>query len=406
VTRVRVPIVALMIVTLLGPACASPDLVPIGAAGVTFAPDADERALWTAAEKEEAALAARTRRYDDPVLEEYLARLLAGVVPDTVRAAGPPLTLVVVRDPTLNAFAMPNGTIYVHTGLLSRLENEAQVATILARELTHLVHRHALARERDRTRPPALPPAARALVLGPTASAIVGLGLPLAAVAAIDGYGRAREREADAGAVDGLVRAGYDPEAAPRAFERLRADASDRGALETFLLGSPGFLSERLQTTRRLARDRRAAAAALRGAVGDSDVFELRMRPLVRENANEDVRAGRFTIAQRQLDRVLAATPGDAMAHLYYGELRRLMSQRARDAAVARQSLALAEASYDKAAELDPSLAEPHRQLGFLYYQRRDYARASAAFTRYLELRPDAPDAERIKAYLTELARP
>jgi regulator of sirC expression with transglutaminase-like and TPR domain len=130
------------------------------------------------------------------------------------------------------------------------------------------------------------------------------------------------------------------------------------------------------------------------------------MRPLVRENANEDVRAGRFTIAQRQLDRVLAATPGDAMAHLYHGELRRLMSQRARDAAVARQSLALAEASYDKAAELDPSLAEPHRQLGFLYYQRRDYARASAAFTRYLELRPDAPDAERIKAYLTELARP
>jgi regulator of sirC expression with transglutaminase-like and TPR domain len=77
-----------------------------------------------------------------------------------------------------------------------------------------------------------------------------------------------------------------------------------------------------------------------------------------------------------------------------------------RDAGAARQSLALAEASYEKAAALDPSLSEPYRQLGFLYYQRREYGPASVAFRRYLELRPLAPDGERIRAYLSELARP
>ena len=46
---------------------------------------------------------------------------------------------------------------------------------------------------------------------------------------------------------------------------------------------------------------------------------------------------------------------------------------------------------------------EPHRQLGFLYYQQKDNAKAKAAFERYLALKPAATDAKRIKEYLVEL---
>src|SRR5207245_8552276 len=53
--------------------------------------------------------------------------------------------LVVLRDPTLAAFAMPEGRVFLHTGLLSRLENEAQLATILGHEVTHVYERHYLA---------------------------------------------------------------------------------------------------------------------------------------------------------------------------------------------------------------------------------------------------------------------
>jgi beta-barrel assembly-enhancing protease len=230
-------------------------------------------------------------------------------------------------------------------------------------------------------------------VLGQTAGAVLGLGLQLAAVASINGYGRDLEREADAGGMAMLVKAGYHPGEAPRVFELMRAESGDRGPLETFFFGSHPRLSERVEATRELLRTTYAAAAASPDTVRDTEEFGLRMRPVVRDNAHEDIRAGRFALARAQLDRVLALAPEDAVAHLYYGDLHRLRSQRAVDPAereaLARQALE----RYEQAAILDPALAEPHRQLGFLHYQRKDAVQAQAAFARYLALRPDAADA-------------
>lgn len=403
--RVRGRAAWLVIVTLLTAACASRAVTPIGAGGVPFEPDADERALWTQAEKEADALLKRARPYDDPLLAAYLARIAERLTAPQVRAAGgPTVTFGVLRDPSLNAFALPNGAIYLHTGLLSRLDNEAQLAAILGHEMTHVTHRHALSVQRDgESTPPVGAPAVT--TIGPTASAILGLGLPLAAMAAIKGYGPDRERDADDGALRSLVRAGYDPNEAPKVFEVLRSESSERGALETFFFGSRSHLTERLETMRELLQTRYAAAAAAPSAVRDTDEFQLRMRSVVRENAAEDIRAGRFAVAQRQLDRVLAVTPEDPLAHVYQGDLHRLQSQWAPDAGPRNQAAALALASYEKAVELDPALPEPHRQLGFLYYQQKQTARARDAFRKYLDLKPDAADARRIKEYLVELDR-
>lgn len=426
--RLRLSLAWLLIATLLAPACASRQVPPIGAGGQPFKPEADERALWAKAEKEEEALLKKTKPYDDPLLEEYLARIGDRLTPPEVRAAGGPgFKFGVVRDPTLNAFAMPNGRIYLHTGMLSRLENEAQLATILGHEMTHVTHRHALSFQRDARNKQILYTVLAvvasigvaaaagsragsgdhigAAVIGQTANAILGLGLQLAAVAAINGYGRDLERDADQGGMESLVSAGYDPKEAPKVFELLRSESKDRGALETFFFGSHPKLTERIDTTRELVQTRYAAAAASPAAIVDTEEFQLRMRSVVRENAYEDIRAGRFPIAQRQLDRVLAITPRDPIAHVYYGDLHRLQSQRAREAEQKSRSAALALASYEKAVELDPALPEPHRQLGFLYYQQKDTARAREAFRTYLTLKPDAADARRIKEYLVELDR-
>jgi predicted Zn-dependent protease len=418
----------LVALTLLAAACASRTVTPIGAGGQPFTPEADERALWAKADKEEEALLKKARPYEDPLLEEYLARIGDRLTSDEVRAAGgPAFKFGVIRDPSLNAFAMPNGKIYVHTGLLSRLDNEAQLATILGHEMTHVTHRHALSFQRDArnkqilytvlavgasigvaaaagSRAGAGDPIGAA-VIGQTANAILGLGLQLAAVAAINGYGRDLERDADDGGLQSLVAAGYDPKEAPKVFELLRSESKDRGSLETFFFGSHPRLTERIDTTREMVQTRYAAAAASPATVRDTEDFQLRMRTVVRENAYEDIRAGRFAVAQRQLDRVLAVTPRDPVAHLYYGDLHRLQSQRARETAQKAQSAALALASYEKAAELDPALPEPYRQLGFLYYQQKQNARAREAFRKYLALKPDASDARRIKEYLVELER-
>ncbi len=56
----------------------------------------------------------------------------------------------VVKDPFLNAFALPDGSIYFHTGLLARMENEAQLATVLGHEIAHFINRDSARQLRHR----------------------------------------------------------------------------------------------------------------------------------------------------------------------------------------------------------------------------------------------------------------
>src|SRR2546422_6539902 len=128
----------LVIVAFLIVSCASRSVSPIGAGGQPFKPEADELRLWAQAEKEEEQLQKKAKPYDDPLLDEYLGKIGDKLLPDDVRAAGGPgFRFGVIRDPTLNAFALPNGRIYIHTRLLSRLDNEAQLAMSAGHAMTH-----------------------------------------------------------------------------------------------------------------------------------------------------------------------------------------------------------------------------------------------------------------------------
>lgn len=391
---------------LLATACVSPS-----------GPGAGEQGLWARADREAAQLDAWTKRYDDPLLDTYLGQM--------AEKLSPGFRVTIIRDPTLNAFALPNGRIYVHTGLLASLEGEAQLAMILGREMTHVAGRHALALAHvARDQPSASTIVASAasiglelaidasvgaidgvgiMALSPTARTILGRGLSLAAQAAIHGHGDRLERDADVGGMDRLVRAGYDPKEAARAFDALRRDVGNRGSVEIFFLGRRERLDERAATAAELVRTRSAAFAAAPDTVRTSDEFRLRMLAVVRENARLDIQAGRFQLAADQLDRVLAVAPRDAIAHLDYGDLFRLRSQRAPSAAERGDWARQAIDRYERAARLDPTYADPFRQLGLLYYQQREIAQARAAFQQYLTLRPDAPDAERVAAYLAAL---
>src|SRR3989475_8522330 len=204
----------LLIACLVTGSCASRSVAPMGAGGKPFKPEADELKLWAQAEKEEQQLQKKSKPYDDPLLDEYLAKIGDKLTPDDVRdSGGPGFGFGVMRDPTLNAFAMPNGRIYVHTGLLARLDNEAQLAMIVGHEMTHVTNRHALSFTRDAQNKEilftvlaiaasigvAVAAGSRAgsgdylgaAGLSPTANVLPGLGLPPAVIAAVHGYGRA-----------------------------------------------------------------------------------------------------------------------------------------------------------------------------------------------------------------------
>jgi len=399
----------------------------MGYQGKPFRPEPDERKLWSDAEKEEEKLSKLGKTYDDPLLEDYLASVAARLVPEEAQEAGAPAPRIAVfRDPTLNAFAMPNGKIYIHTGLLSRVENESQLSMILGHEMTHVTNRHALMFNRDAQNKQiwfsALAIAASlgaAVIAGQQqgkgnyttaevtrtiSNIFVGLGLQLAFVASVNGFGRDLEREADREGMDRMVKAGYDPREAPRVFALLKDDHGDGSKLENWFFGNHPRLDERIANTQELLKTKYATMEPAE-SVSNNDEFAMRTRTVVRENAALDIRAGRFGLAKAQLDRVLPLAPKDPTTHLYYGDLYRLQAQRARNPYDKPLLVAQALQAYEQAAALDATFPDPFRQMGFLYYQSRKSDKAKEAFRKYLALKPDAPDSRRIKEYLVELDR-
>lgn len=392
---------ALLLLAVLASGCAAPR-------SVSIAPPA-------AADAQERVLLERVARHESPELAELLTRVATALLFDAESA---PPEIVVLRDPAINAFVLPSGSVYLHTGLLARLGNEAQLATVLGRALAHAARREALERAAAHGRVdeallavPATIGASIASasteprVLSPVAEAVLGANLSVVYVAAVTGYGRDLEQAADAEAIRRLVRGGYDPKEAPKTFERLRREAKTGGALERFFLGNDEALADRAQRTGRLVTDDYAVAAATPDTINVTPHFQEVMAPVVRDNARLELRMGRFGAAQEQVDRALAELPVDAQTYLALGELLRLRAQRARGAADRDELARRALAAYEQSARLDPGLAEVARELGLLYYQQGQVERAREAFTRYLTLSPEAPDAARVQEYIAILTR-
>ena len=364
--------------------CASTQAARVGPS----APPKDVATLRAEVGKEERAIAETTRAYPDPALRAYLERVAARVAGPGESGAAPPIRVVVILDPRVNAFALPDGPVYVHTGLLARLDSEPQLAAVLAHELAHATERHALRVGR---------PAGGAI-----AGVFGGRDLPLALQAAVTGYGRDLEREADALGIARLAAAGYEARQAAAAYHRLEPERGEPVELEVFALGNPSRLEERAAAARELLRDR-AGAAESGAAEASGEDFARRTRGAVRENALLDLRAGRFERARAQLERIEASAPNDPATQLALGDLFRLEAQRAGRPEGERALLDRARGAYERALALDPAYPEAFRQLGLLYYQARDNERAREAFGKYLALRPDAPDAARIREYVSTL---
>ena len=78
---------------------------------------------------------------DDPLLFDYLDNLIYRLVTHS-KLEDRRIDLVIVDNPTINAFAVPGGVIGIHNGLLLWAETEDELATVLAHEIAHLSQRH------------------------------------------------------------------------------------------------------------------------------------------------------------------------------------------------------------------------------------------------------------------------
>jgi predicted Zn-dependent protease len=409
---------ALALVLLVVMACATTNIPPIGSSQEPFQLAADEREIWEQSEEEQQKLNRRGRLYQDLLLEEYINDIARRMTPPELADQGVPIRVKILRDPSLNAFAYPNGVLYVHTGLLARVENEAQLASVLGHEMTHVINRDAVRQHRS-TRNKVIAAnvaaiaasigisavagdqwrqgnAVTAAVIGQTANVMLGLGLQLGLLAAVNGYGRNMEDEADVGAMRLMARAGYNVNEAPKVHQMLLQRYGDPSRLENFFYGNHSRNQERIAHYEHLLSGEYSQVAQAANLITDSEEFQRRTRPLIRDNAILDLEAGRYGTAKAALERVLAVVPTDAKAHFYLGELYRRQRRTAADVEQAIQA-------YQKAATHDPSYPDPQRSLGLLYYTTGQKTEARQAFQRYLELKPHAADRQQVREYLLEL---
>src|SRR5215470_2235652 len=105
--------------------CTPAPLAPIGASSKSFQAEDDEKKLWQDSQEINRALEKANLVYQDRDLEQYLNRVAARVIGNRLQGTNVSPSVKVVEDSFLNAFTLPDGTIYFHTGLLARMENEA-----------------------------------------------------------------------------------------------------------------------------------------------------------------------------------------------------------------------------------------------------------------------------------------
>jgi predicted Zn-dependent protease len=196
----------------------------------------------------------------DPALVAYIQ-----AVGDRVARPSPrrdvAYTFKVVNQPEPNAFALPNGNIYVSRGLLALANSEDELAGVLAHEVVHVAARHTVrsANVAVATSPlriaTGIAGVAAGIIAPRVGEGIMGLG-ETASEAFMAPYGRSQEREADDVGVELAARAGYDPKGLPgilQALEREEALRRRGPARQSFFDTHPAT-PERVRETEHRAR--------------------------------------------------------------------------------------------------------------------------------------------------------
>jgi len=374
--------------------CATTNLSPIGAGAQASPTDEDEKQLWRTADQLERRIDSSEVRYKNPQLDAYLTGVAQKILPFKAQAMGLSPRVKVIQDPLLNAFALPNGAIYFHTGILARMENEDQLAVVLGHELTHVTHRHAMKQMRSLQNQTTIIGVFQVIL--PGLQGLTGQIGALWTLASTSGYSRELETEADEQGLRLTVAAGYDPRQAPMVIEILEEDLDGQKVKEPFFYGTHPRLEDRINNYRRLLATQYAKQASAPAKVRTEE-FLGGADGLLLDNAALDIGLGRLKTARSAIDRYLKRKAQAPRAHFLLGEIDR----RSPGEGHAQQAIV----EYQEAAREDSSYADPHRELGFLYRFRGLHEQARAEFERYLALNPNAVDAPIIRGYLKEPAK-
>ena len=378
----------------------------------------------------------------DESANAYLRRVGESLIPRKLELERVSWRFRALRDPQPNAFALPNGSIYVTTGLLTLIDNESQLAAIFAHELTHVMRRHTYVHNRS-NRKKFLTMNVMAAVGAYAPGGIVGAVItvvttvaPFIMIATMYGYSRDLERESDLKGIDMMISAEYSPEEMIGVLKLLDKDIegenvrlfyNDHPALDERIKYLSSYLGARAdRVTHQMELNRERAA------------YFRKMESVMRHNLQLAIKAGRARsavyLAQRLVDfhddsenlfwlAESYRTLGPRASQLTEKELtnsakkdaakkrvKRTAEEEERDLLATeagkdnwQKHQQMAEQLYRRALNAENPAPVAHRGLGMLYEKLGRGTEAAAEYEKYLELSPTAIDRERIQRRIEAL---
>jgi predicted Zn-dependent protease len=384
--------------------------------------------------------------YHDAGVNSYVTQvgmsmLPAGSAPERVTWG-----FKVLRDPMPNAVALPNGSIYVNSGLISLLENEDQLAGVLAHEITHVTDRHAYLFYRSYRKKAAIASVAEYVAQmapgGSSWGAVVKLCaamVPAIMEASITGYSRELEQNADTYSFNKLVEGNYDPKELPNVFRLL--ERKDEIGLTKMYYNDHPKLEERVKHMTSLLESKNLQPVPADLLAERKTKYEGITETVDREDINLAIQSHKPRTALARANKLLAMHPNSVENMYCVGEayrslgpwtaqpsekemggsgqkeIKNLQKKFTADEeerelltkddgqAAWKENQRLSEEVYQKAIASDPQYAATYRGLGQLYDKQHKDKEAVAAFQKYLELQPTAFDKPRIQQRIDTLSR-
>lgn len=205
----RTSFLAVVLVGVLSAGCGSGGL---GASGNSVSLDQE----WQLGNQMAAQVAQQMQLSNDPTAKAYLTQMGERIHAQTP-LAGRPFTFDIVNDPSVNAFSVPGGHIYINSGLVAHAEKADELAAVVAHEISHVVARHVIKQIETQQEIGAI----GSILLGQKPGAIQQLLAQVIAGGAMARFSRADEKEADDLGLQYMAKAGYDPHGMLDMFQRL-----------------------------------------------------------------------------------------------------------------------------------------------------------------------------------------
>jgi len=214
----------------------------------------------------------------DPTVTEYVNRIGQNIVRNSDSKV--PFTIKVIDSDEINAFALPGGFLYVHSGLLLAADEEAELAGVLAHEVAHVAAQHAV---RQITRSNLANIASVPLIfvgggVGYAARSVAGIGLPMSFLK----FSRGFEEEADYLGLQYMYKAGYDPQSFMSFFEKIQVKEKQKpGTLSKVFASHPPMASRIAKTQKQIET---MLPSSPQYVVTKSEFDQVRTRLAVLEN--------------------------------------------------------------------------------------------------------------------------